>query len=464
MTTHARERRQTHQVRFADTTAAEVYAWHARPGAVDRLTPAVLGSVAAGPSDGLAVGSRTRLRVGPGPGLPWTAVHTSNTTDPYGFVDEQQSGPFASWRHEHTFADVDGGATVRDEVTWSLPVPTPRGVDDRVAAMIEQMFGYRSRQLEGDLGFHTRMALAGVTPRTIAVTGSSGLVGRQLCALLSSGGHTVRRLVRHEPTGDGIAWDPSGGRLDHDQLRDVDVVVHLAGEPIGQRFTAAHKDEVLRSRTGPTRLLAEALASLASDGRQRALVSASAMGWYGTGAGDTVLTEDLPAGQGFLAEVCRQWEAAADPARAAGVRTVHVRTGIVQSAAGGQLALQLPLFRAGLGGPLGNGRQWMSWISLDDLVELYALAALTPGLAGPVNAAAPEPVRGDDYAAILARVLRRPHALRVPSFGPALLLGQEGAEELALVSQRLSSDRAISWGQRFRHPTLEVALRHELCR
>lgn len=458
----AQEHRQTHQIRVPDVSAADVQAWHARPGAVDRLTPAVLGSVAAAPTEGLAVGSRTKLRVGPG--IPWTAVHTPSS-DRYGFVDEQESGPFGSWRHVHTFADVDGGATVRDEVSWRLPVPAPSLVTDQVAAMVEQMFGYRSRQLLDDFAFHTRMQAAGITPRTFAVSGASGLVGRQLCALLTSGGHRVRRLVRGSTTDpDEITWDPAAGRLDPEQLRGVDAVIHLAGEPIGQRFTQAHKERVLHSRTTTTGLLARTLAGLAGDGRDRVLVCASAMGWYGTAAGDSVLTEDLPAGKGFLAEVCRQWEAAADPAREAGIRTVHVRTGIVQSAAGGQLALQLPLFRAGLGGPLGNGRQWMSWISLDDLVELYAVAALTPAFSGPVNAAAPEPVRANEYAATLGRVLGRPHALRVPAFGPALLLGQEGADELALASQRLSVDRAVAAGQRFRHPTLEAALRHELCR
>ena len=477
---------QTHQIRVPGVSAADLFAWHARPGAVQRLTPAVLGRVVGVPDDGLRVGSRTRLRVGPNPlsmigaaaGVPWTAVHTAVRapgSEPaegegmYGFVDEQESGPFRSWRHQHTFHDVPGGATIRDEVRWELPSGADAVAGHPIRRQLQRMFDYRSRQLLADLDLHARTG--GPDTRTVAITGSSGLVGRQLAALLGSGGHRVIRLVRRPASGpDEISWDPSRGELDHDRLRDVDVVIHLAGEPIGRRFSAAHKEKVLSSRTRSTGLVARALAAIADDGRERALVSASGMSWYGNGVGagsrpaDLVLTEDLPPGSGFLAEVCEAWEAAADPAREAGVRTVQVRTGIVQSAAGGQLALQLPLFRAGLGGPLGDGRSWMSWISLDDLIGLYALAALTPELSGPVNAAAPRPVRAEEYAATLARVLGRPHAVRVPEPGPRLLLGAEGARELAFASLRLSSAGAESWGHRFRHPSLEVALRHELCR
>ena len=477
---------QTHQIRVPAVTAADLFAWHSRPGAVLRLTPTVLGRVAAGPDRGLQVGSRTRLRVGPNPlspiggraGVPWTAVHTavrapgshpSDDSGPYGFVDEQESGPFRSWCHDHTFQDVPGGATVRDEVTWSLPRGIGALAHNQLRRQVQRMVEYRSRQLLADVELHRRTAEHGT--HTVAITGASGLVGRQLAALLGSGGHRVIRLVRGHATGaDEISWDPDRDRLDHDQLRDVDVVVHLAGAPIGRRFTPAHKESVLTSRTRGTGLIARALADISGDGRSRALVSASAMGWYGDGVGagsypaDMELTEDLPPGDAFLSEVCEAWESAADPAREAGVRTVHVRTGIVQSASGGQLALQLPLFRAGLGGPLGDGQGWMSWISIDDLVGLYAVAALTPGLMGPVNAAAPHPVRAEEYAAVLARTLARPAGIRVPRFGPQLLLGDEGARELAFASLRLSSDRAVSWGHRYRHPTLEDALRHELCR
>ncbi len=460
-------RSQTRQTLLPSVNAAAVFDWHGRPGAMDRLTPAALARVVTPAPAGLPLGAHARLRVGPGPGLPWLAAHTSRSSPdqgsgPYGFIDEQLRGPFSSWTHHHLFIDHPDACVVREEVAWRLPAALRAG-SGAVQTMVDQMLAYRSRQLRDDLAWTARHK--GTAPLTVAVSGASGLVGRQLTAFLASQGHRVLRLVRRSTVGAGmIAWSPDDDRIDGEALREVDVVVHLAGEPIGKRFTAAHKEKILTSRSRSTGLLARTLASLAADGRKRALVCASAMGWYGADTGDEVLTEDQSAGVGLLAEVCRAWESAADPARSAGVRTVHVRTGIVQSAAGGQLALQLPIFRAGLGGPLGSGAQWMSWISLDDLVELYALAVVTPAVSGPVNAAAPNPVRAEEYAQVLAQVLHRPHALRVPRLGPEVLLGREGARELALANNRMSAERALGWGHRFRHPTLTEALRHELCR
>lgn len=460
------DRTQTRQTLIPGVNAAEVFDWHARPGAMARLAPAALVRIISPTAAGLEIGARARLRVGPGPGLGWTAGHTSRSgpdegASPYGFVDQQLRGPFASWTHHHQFIDHPDSCVVREEVTWALPLPLRAGTA-RVQKAVDQMLAYRSRQLRDDLGWTARHA--GAPPLTVAVSGASGLVGRQLTAFLSAQGHRVLRLVRGGVVGAGsIAWSPEGDWIDVEALREVDVVVHLAGEPIGKRFTAAHKKRILASRTRSTAVMARALASLAGDGRDRALVCASAMGWYGADTGDQVLTEDLPAGEGLLADVCQAWESAADPARVAGVRTVHVRTGIVQSTAGGQLALQLPLFRAGLGGPLGSGRQWMSWICLDDLVELYALAVVTPELSGPVNAVAPHPVRDEEYAQTLARLLHRPHALRVPRLGPEVLLGSDGARELALANNRMSASLALEWGHQFRHPTLASALAHELC-
>lgn len=451
---------------------ATVFGWHERPGAFTRLSnPGQVTSLGR-PSTGLAVGSRQRFRVGmPSPAGPvgptWVAEHTAY--DPgASFEDVMVEGPLRAWRHRHTFSDLPGGGTrIVDEVEYELPRGVPGALAGTVEARLRAMFGYRERQLRGDLALHAALP---ATPKVIAVSGASGLVGRQLVALLGGGGNDVRRLVRGAPSGgacaaDEIAWDPTvldGSGMAVEALRDVDVVVHLGGEPIGRRFTAAHRARVFDSRVRSTGVLAAALAALAGDGRERTLVVASASGFYGADRGDEVLAESASSGADFLALVCREWEAAAGPARDAGVRVVHVRTGIVQSAGGGQLALQLPIFAAGLGGRLGDGRQWLSWITVDDLAGLYAHVALTPGLAGPVNAAAPHPVRGAEYAATLARVLRRPAVLPVPAFGPSLLLGREGARELALASQRLDVTRAGQWGYAFRHPTLEVGLRHVL--
>jgi uncharacterized protein (TIGR01777 family) len=275
----------------------------------------------------------------------------------------------------------------------------------------------------------------------------------------------VIKLVRHPvalDADDQRQWNPdqpAPGLLD-----GVDAVVHLAGASIAGRFTAAHKAQIRDSRIEPTRRLAELAARTAkADGAAlTAFVSASAIGYYGADRGDEVLTEESPRGTGFLADVVADWEAATQPAADAGLRTVLVRTGIVQSPKGGTLRLLFPLFEAGLGGRLGDGRQWLSWISLDDLADVYLRALADPALSGPVNAVAPDPVRNSDYTVTLGQVLRRPTLIPVPGFGPRLILGAEGVRELAEASQRIRPDALLTAGHPFRHTRLEPALRHLL--
>ena len=266
--------------------------------------------------------------------------------------------------------------------------------------------------------------------------------------------------MRHDPANvDERRWDP-----DHpaaDLLDGVDAVVHLAGESIAGRFTESHRRRIRDSRIEPTRRLAELAA--AGPGL-RAFVSASAIGYYGYDCGDTVLDEDSPRGDGFLADVVAEWEEATAPASAAGLRVVQVRTGIVQAAAGGTLRLLRPLFAAGLGGRLGSGKQWLSWIGIDDLLDVYYRAVYDDRLTGPVNAVAPYPVRNTEYTAALAHTLRRPALMPVPSFGPRLLLGRQGATELAEANQRVSPAKLTALGHRFRQPTVEDALGHQLGR
>jgi uncharacterized protein (TIGR01777 family) len=299
----------------------------------------------------------------------------------------------------------------------------------------------------------------------VAVTGSTGLIGTALVRRLTADGHRVLRVTRSRPSGpDETRWDPMGGRIDADALAGVDAVVHLAGRGIGDglRWTRKAKDEILQSRVEGTRLLAETMAGAAGSGGPRVLVCASGIHAYGDG-GDAVLTESSRPGSGFLAEVVRQWEAAADPARAAGLRVVHIRNGIVQAAEGGALPRLLPLFRLGLGGRLGSGRQWWSWVALDDSVGLYRHALLSDDLEGPVNGTAPNPVTNAEHAATLARVLGRPGFLAAPAFAVRLLLG-ELAEELLFASLRVQPAAAQASGYVFRFPELEPALRHVLNR
>jgi uncharacterized protein (TIGR01777 family) len=299
----------------------------------------------------------------------------------------------------------------------------------------------------------------------VAVTGASGLIGTALTRRLRAEGHEVLRLTRSAPTGpDQVQWDPAAGRLDPDALAKADAVVHLAAANIGDklRWTARTKREILETRVEGTGLVARTMAELAPGPGPRVLVCASGAHYYGD-RGDDVLTEASSGGNGFLADVVRQWEAAADPARAAGLRVVHLRTGPVQDAAGAGLPKQALMFRLGLGGRFGSGRQWLSWVALDDITGAYLHALASDDLAGPVNNVAPNPVTNAEFTATLARVLRRPALLHVPAFAPKLALG-EFADEMLFTSIRAHPVRLLETGYRFQFPDLEPALRHTLGR
>ncbi len=295
----------------------------------------------------------------------------------------------------------------------------------------------------------------------ILLTGASGLIGSALTAKLTDAEHEVTRLVRSSPNRERreIQWDPSAGRLDAAALEGFDAVVHLAGESIATgRWTAAKKERIRSSRVQGTRLLAETLARLQRP--PEILVSASAIGYYGD-RGDEELDEGSAPGSGFLAEVCRQWEAAAEPAGEAGIRVVHPRIGLVLSATGGVLAKMLPMFRLGLGGPIGSGRQYVSWITLDDLVGAICHVIATDSLSGPVNAVAPEPATNREFTRALGRALRRPARLPAPAFALRAMLGTM-ADELLLASTRVIPRRLVDSGFAFDDPDLEPAFRRLL--
>lgn len=296
-----------------------------------------------------------------------------------------------------------------------------------------------------------------VVTMRILVSGASGLIGTALTSSLRSQGHTVVRLVRRPAGGpDEITWDPAAATLAPDALDGVDAVVNLSGAGIGdKRWTDTYKRELLDSRLRTTGLLARTIAGAAQ--RPAVFLSGSAIGWYGP-RGDEELDESSAPGQSFLADICHQWEAATAPASDAGVRTVQLRTGIVLSPTGGALKKQLPLFKLGLGGTFGSGRQWQSWISIDD--EVGAIAhLLTADVEGPVNLTAPLPVTNREFTKTLGKVLGRPTVLPIPSFGPKLLLGGELADALLFTGQRVLPKQLAASGYTFAHPTLEVALR-----
>ncbi len=293
----------------------------------------------------------------------------------------------------------------------------------------------------------------------IAVTGSSGFLGAALVPALGAAGWQVIRVTRTAGTGAGTAqWDPARGLLDPAALAGVDAVIHLAGAPIDTRWTPEYKRTIRTSRVDSTALLARTLASLRP--RPSVLLSASAVGIYGD-RGDTELDEASTLGDGYLADVGRAWEAAAAPARDAGIRVVHPRLGLALARGGGALAKMLPPFELGAGGKIGRGTQWMSWIARDDLVEALEFILRTPALSGPVNVTSPNPVTNAEFARTLGQVLHRPAVATIPPFVVRLLYG-ELADAGLLTSQRAVPRRLLAAGFVFGHPTLESALRHEL--
>lgn len=296
----------------------------------------------------------------------------------------------------------------------------------------------------------------------VLISGSSGLIGSALRRSLVDGRHTVVRLVRGPASGDAttVSWDPERQTIDRSGLEGCDAVVHLAGEPLLGRWTADKKRRIADSRVRGTKLIAEALASLTR--RPGVLVCASAAGYYGN-RGDEMLTEESTPGRGFLAEVVRAWESAADPARQVGIRVVHVRTGLVLARGGGLLKILLLPFQLGLGGPIGSGRSYWSWIALEDLIAAYRFAIARESISGAINAAAPNPVTNREFARTLGAVLGRPAVLPVPPVALRFVFGREAADDM-LAGFRLQPTRLQAAGFRFQFPDLEPALRHELGR
>jgi len=291
-------------------------------------------------------------------------------------------------------------------------------------------------------------------PGKVLVSGSSGLIGSALLPVLQANGYEVTRLVRQDSSAAGeICWDPNQP-MAPEAVSGFDAVVHLAGESIVGRWTSAKKQRITESRIGPLRRLAQALAS--SPKPPRALVCASAVGFYGS-RGDELLREDSPPGKGFAADLCQQWEAAPQPAADAGIRVANVRFGVVLSSAGGALAKMLPPFRMGLGGRVGDGRQWMPWIDISDVAGAILHVLSNDTLRGPVNVVSPNPVANAEFTKILAAVLSRPAIFPMPAFAARLAFGQM-ADELLMASQRVVPSKLLASGYVFRQPDLRASL------
>lgn len=454
-------------------SAAELFAWHERPGAFERLTPGFMPAKVAARSGGIRDGGRVSLDIPIGPtSMRWEMEHVGYVAGRE-FRDVQRSGPLAAWEHVHRMEPQGEHASVlEDRITYRLPV-APFG--ELVAGhftreKLERLMRWRHALTRLDLERHARYASRGTSgtrgTRTVAVTGASGFLGGALAAFLTTGGHSVRTVGRG--AGSDVRWDPSRDGADArgasladalaTALAGVDAVIHLAGASVAERWTDAHKREIRVSRVESTRLIAEACARMVP--KPEVLICGSAVGIYGS-RGDEVLDESSTLGDDFLAEVGKEWEAAAQPALDAGIRVVFLRTGIVLNPAGGALGKMLLPFQAGVGGKLGSGKQWMSWISREDWIGAAYHALQTPSVAGPINLTSPEPVTAATFASTLARVLHRPALFPVPAIVLTTLFG-EMAHGTILASQRALPKALERAGFEFAHPTLSSALRFEL--
>ena len=453
-------RRFLHRSRIAAPTEA-VYRWHARPGALERLTPPWESVMVEERTGRIEDGSRVVLRVQLGPvSARWVAVHSDHVPGVQ-FSDLHVQGPFARWVHTHRFRpDGPDASILEDDIEYALPLEPLAGLIGGPIAerKLRRLFAYRHAVVQGDIEAHAMTAQT--SSLSVAVTGSRGLVGSALVPFLTTGGHRVLRLVR-EAAADSVRWDPAIGIQEPAGLAGIDGVVHLAGENIAaRRWSQAQKDAIRRSRVEGTRRLCEALAGLAHP--PKVLVAASAVGVYGD-RGDEVLTEESAGGAGFLAEVCREWEAATERAERADIRVVHLRFGMVLSPRGGALGKMVTPFLLGAGGRMGSGRQHVSWVAIDDAIGAVLHALATDDLRGAVNVVAPTPVRNAEFARVLALVLRRPALVPLPAFAARLAFG-EMADALLLASARVVPAKLQVSGYRFRFADLETALRHLLGR
>jgi uncharacterized protein (TIGR01777 family) len=436
-------------------SAETAFAWHVRASAIDRLLPPWQNVRVVERTGGVdQPGSEVVLRTALGPFRKRVRARHIDFKAGRSFSDEMVEGPFPRWLHVHAVEPDGDMARLVDTVDLELPLGPVGRLGSRVARReLERMFSFRQTRVAADLDRHARYANR---PRLrVGVTGQSGLIGTHLAAYLTTGGHEVVPLVRRAAKQNEISWDPARSALDPGDLEGLDAIVHLAGESVSGRWTATRKDAILRSRVDGLGLLRTAMKTSANG--PRTLVAASAIGWYGPDREEEELDEASAPGGGFLAGVCRDAEAELQAASADGIRSVAMRLGIVLHPRGGALQRLLTPARLGLGGPIGSGRGWWSWIDLEDVLGAVE-HLLYSSLEGPVNIVSPTPVLQRDFARTLGRVLRRPAFLPLPTPAVTAMFGEMGREVL-LASQRVRPTRLERDGFTYLHPHLEDALR-----
>lgn len=439
-----------------------LFAWHERAGAFERLSPPWDHARVVEHTGGIRDGARVVLDVPVGPiNTRWVIEHRDFQANKQ-FRDILQQGPFAKFDHTHKFAsDGPNASTLEDDIRYALPMG-PLGAlagGWYASSTLDQVFRYRHTLLLGDIQRHAQFADRGAM--RIAITGANGFIGKQLCAFLTTGGHTVLRIGRgaFNPGVVDIPWNLAKGEIDARALEGVDAVIHLAGANIAARWTEDHKRAIRESRVQGTTLISKTIANL--ERKPRVLLSASAIGIYGN-RGDEILDESSTPGTGFLPDVVREWEACTEAAEKSGIRVVHMRSGIVQGAAGGALGKQLPFFRMGLGGPLAGGHDWVSPIALDDEIGAMHFCLMQDTVRGAVNLVCPTPITNGRYTQVLGEVLHRPAFLPVPAFGLHTLFGKEMVDNTILTSLRVMPTALQRAGFHFRHPTILDTLRFEM--
>jgi len=441
----------------------EVFRWHSRPGALERLSPPWDPVHVIERKGGIENGARVVLgmKAGPFP-FRWIAEHTDYEENRL-FRDRQVRGPFSHWEHTHSFEpDGDKGSFFEDRIDYALPF-YPFGKlfgGASVQAKLERIFKYRHAITTEDIILH--LSGKGMKrPMKIIMTGASGLLGSALIPFFTTGGHIVRTLVRRTPLpekGESF-WDPEKKRIDSSVFDGADAVIHLAGENIGEgRWTDEKKRRIIESRTKGTSLVAETMSRLSSP--PPVLICASAIGYYGN-RGDKILTENDPSGDDFISKVCSEWEKSAQAAVDKGIRTVFMRIGIALSPAGGALSRLLPPFRAGFGGKIASGSQYMSWVGIDDVIGAFSHVLADNKIAGPVNVVSPNPATNLEFTKILGKILSRSAIFSIPAAAINLAFGEMGREVL-LSSTRVVPQKLIESGYRFRNPGLSGALSHLL--
>ena len=496
-----------------------LFSWHERPGALERLTPPWMTLRNIKKRGGIETGARVSMKMGPAASpipifMPMAAEHVGYEKNRF-FMDMLVKGPFSKWEHTHLFStDPTGGGQLEDRVHYALPFHLPKPWIPMVEKELNRLFTYRHRVMCEDLARHypfygnaqrnrtaskkievspTHGADASLTngrketPLTIVISGASGPVGQALIPFLTTGGHRVIQLVRRAPQNhDEIQWNPYQGTLDltlppsfrnhplnaskqytmdaaQNTSEKIDVVINLNGYHIGSgRWTKKTKEIIIESRNRSTALLSEKIRALPPKLRPELFISASATGFYGECGADCV-DENSCSGDLFISQVCEDWEACAKGVEDAGIRTVFARMGVVLTPAGGALERLLPLFLMGLGAKIGSGEQYMSWISMDDLV--YALHHIMGNqkISGAVNLVSPNPVTNLEFTQTLGQVLSRPTPFTIPSALIRLIWGKMG-DEVLLASTRVHPDQLDTSNFRFSYPTLDETLRHILGR